>query len=353
MRQFKGEIAGKRLGDFNKYDNTLTKYEDRVKLVEESLYDGSFVHDFFATYFDTYYTVSPNQTGYLAEEDAVCKLIEILGTYILNANDVQSNRKIEYRFWKSEREYRDYKDSQNVGAITTDDSGREVEVVDMFVDKKAKNQKIVRPYSITSKDNKEISEIGQLTNAIDFMKSPAGIKSIKERVKSLLEDGVGSKEEQDKLTYILKNTERYVNAYAKDLRDAQLLIKKAIKRPIEFKAIMKGEGALDKLDAIDFMEEKDIRSLLPFLSEEDMMSDIGMIIHDLKELLKKSKLSDGESRVVALYEEGMRPSEIAEELNITKQSVKKMECRIAKKVVKTYEKQVEDYREQVRQKKVK
>ena len=119
MKQFKGTIADKKLSDFNQYDNKITKYEDRVKFVKEHLYTGESIHEFFSVYFSEYYDVSPSQDGYLAEEDAVCKLIEILGTYILSANDVESNRKIKYRFWKSEREYRDYKDPNNVNSLTT------------------------------------------------------------------------------------------------------------------------------------------------------------------------------------------------------------------------------------------
>jgi RNA polymerase sigma factor (sigma-70 family) len=317
------------------------------------LYDGEFVHEFFSTYFNNYYDVSPSQDGYLSEQDAVCKLLEILGTYILSANDVESNRKIEYRFWKSEREYRDYKESQSVGVTSTDDDGKEVEVIDMFVDRKNdRNHKIVQPYSVNSKDIKEIKEIRLLEDAINYLKSPKGLKDIQEHAKKLLEGGFGSEEERDKLKYIARNTERYINKYVKALRESQLLIKKAIKRPIEFKDVLKDEGVPNKLDAFDFMEVKDVQALLQFLSQEDMMTDIGILVYDLGQLLKATKLSSREQEIIDLLREGLKQSEIAEELGIKKQNVKTYMKRIAEKAVKAYEKQVESYRNEIRQKKV-
>lgn len=353
MKQFKGTIADKKLSDFNQYDNKITKHKERIEYVEGFLYEEGFVHEFFATYFNNYYGVSPSQDGYLAEEDAVCKLLDILGTYILGANDVESNRKIEYRFWKSEREYRDYKDSNNVSASTSDEGGNNIEVIDMFVDKKNdKNQKIVRGTTVNRKDIKEIPEIRQLEDAIDFLKSPKGLKSIKEHTQNLLEGGAINIEETDRLKYIAKNTERYISAYTKTLRDNQVAIKEVIKRPIKFSNVLKDEGAPNKLDAIDFMEENDIKALIPFLGQEDLMSDIGIIIYDLSKLLEQTKLSPREKSVVSMYKEGLKQIEIAEELGINKSSVRKMEYRIATKASQTYEKQVELHREEIRQKKV-
>jgi DNA-binding CsgD family transcriptional regulator len=353
VKQFKGTIANKKLSDFNQYDNSLTKYDDRANFVESFLYEDGFVHDFFAVYFRDYYTVSPSQDGFLAEEDAVCKLIDILGTYLLSANDVQSNRKIEYKFWKSEREYRDYKDSNNVSAITTDENGREVEVVDMFVDKKSKNQKIVRPISINSKDLKNISEIRALEDAIDYMKSPKGTKAMKEKALELLEAGVGTNDDQDRLKYIAKNTERYIARYVKSLREDQILIKKAITRPLDFKAVLKGEGVPHKLDALDFMEVNDVTVLLPYLYQEDIMTELGTIVYDLNVLINNTKLSSREQEIVGMLRNEYKQIEIAEALDIRKQNVKTYMKRIAEKVVKTYEKQVESYRNEIRQKKVK
>ena len=353
MKYFQGTIADKKLNDFNLYDNAITKHKDRISFVEESIYVDGFIHEFFSSYFSNYYTVSPSQDGYLAEEDSVCKLLDILGTYILNANDVTSNRKIEYKFWKSEKEYRDYKDSNNVSATSSDDDGKSVEVIDMFVDKKnSKNQKIVKGSSIQSRDLKEIKEIKALQLAIEYLKTPKGIKEVKDHATKIVEREDLENEHKDRFKYILKNTERYIDAYVKTLRDNQIIIKEAIRRPIVFKSIIDGKGAPNKLDAIDFMEESDVKAMFPYLGQEDLMTDIGIIVFDLNKLLDEVNLSPRERSVVEMYRENMKQVEIGEELDINKSSVRKMEYRIAKKVAKAYEKQVENQRDQIRQKKV-
>lgn len=342
MKQFKGKIADKKLSDFNQYDNKLTKHKDRIEYVEGFLYEEGFVHSFFSTYFNNYYAVSPSQDGYLAEQDSVCKLLEILGTYILNANDVESNRKIEYRFWKSEKEYRDYKQSQQSSLVSTTDDGKEVEVIDMFVDKKNdKNQKIVRQVSVTKKDIKEIDEIRHLENAIDYLKSPNGMKSIKEHAEKLLEGGHGSDDEQERLKYIFKNTERYIDRYAKALRESQVLIKKSIKRPIEFKNILKDEGVANKLDAFDFYDEACIKKMLPMIgNEEDLMSDIGILVYDLNQLLDEVEFSSRELGIIDLFRKGYAQKELADILCINKRTVSDTVSRIAQKVAKTYVKKL-------------
>ncbi|MFJ8247309.1 helix-turn-helix transcriptional regulator [Peribacillus asahii] len=354
MKQFKGEIGGKKLTDFNQFDNSLTKFQERLEFVTNNINgEDGFLHSFFAEYLNQYYDVSPSQDGYLAEETSVFKLLERLGTFLIEAPDSKSHRKVEYRFWVDEREYNKYKESDNkCESSMSNGEDNNVEIIDMFVDKKnEKNQKIVRNLSVNAKDIKEIKEIRSLQDAIDYLKSPKGIKDLKEHAQKLLESGAVEDEAVNRLKYIAKNTERYINSYVKELRESQVLIKKAIKRPIEFKNILKDEGVPNKLDVVDFMEKKEVEKLLEFLPNEDLMTDIGIIIYDLGQLLKATKLSSREEEIIQMLREGLKQSEIAEELGILKQNVKTYMKRIAEKVSKTYEKQVESYRDKMRQKK--
>lgn len=115
MKKFNGEIEGKKLSDFSldKLVNVKTLAE-RMDKVEELMYNEGHVHNFFTTYFNEYYNVSPNQTGYLSEETSISRMLEIVGTYLLSSSDVESERKIEYRFWKSERDFKKSMESENV-----------------------------------------------------------------------------------------------------------------------------------------------------------------------------------------------------------------------------------------------
>jgi len=349
VKYFSSSIADKRLSDFQKYDASLKKYDDRLELVLGLLNDeeGN-LHKFMTTYFAEYYDFSPAQTGYTAEQDAVCKTIEGLGTYLLNAKDIVTNRKVKYRFWKSEREFKQYKESTNVN-ISTLEAGMEegTEVIDMFFSHDDKNYKKDTNQRLFAKDLKEIVEIKTLQDGIDTIKTEHFIKQTEKYIDSVI-PSIEDEKDLAKLKSIRRNVENYVNKWASTMSDNQILIKEAIKRPIRFKNVLKDEGASNKLEDFDFMEEKEVKALIQSLSQGNLMEDFGILVYDLNCLIDKSNLSKREQEVVNLYREGLRQFELADELDISKQSIKKMEERIAKKVVKTYEKQIEQQRERIR-----
>lgn len=338
MKQFKGEIDGKKLTDFNHIDYKVSNLKDRLEHIDNRLEDN----EFFPTYFGEYYDVSPSQSGYLAEETSVCKSLEIMGTYIIDSKDVATNRKVEYRFWTDEKEFNEYKESKNVNATSSDSNNNSVEVIDMFVDRKSgKNQKVVRPVSITKKDIKEIPEVAEIEEAIKYLKTPKAVKEIKTHAQQMLEDGVGNADERNKIKYIARNTERYVDSYVKTLRENQVLIKRAIKVPLEFKSVTKEMDAPDKLDGIDFYDENIIKKVLPMIGrEEDLMSDIGIIIYDFLQFIKEVSFSPRETEVIDLFKAGYKQKELPDELGINKRTVSDTIGRIATKVAKAYVKKL-------------
>lgn len=339
MKYFNSSIGDKKLVDFrlDKLDNVKT-LEERMDKVTELICEDGETHEFFTTYFNEYYDVSPSQTGYLSEDMAVSKMLEIVGTYLLSSSNVESERKIEYKFWKSERDFKKSMESENVNAssLQKNVANNSVEVIDMFVDRKNdRNQKIVKDISVNTKDIKEIAEIRALEDAIDYMKSPKGIKAIKEKAQSVLESGNCKDGDEARLKYIVKNTERYVNRYAKTLRENQVLIKKAIKRPIEFKNVLKDEGCdTDWSSIIDFKNDKCVKVLLESLYKKDLHGDdFGLILWDLYEFLtKRIKLSKKESEVVGLLSIGYKQVDVSDKMGINKGGVSKIISRIVKKI---------------------
>lgn len=342
MRYFNGEIANKKLVDFNKYDNKITKVVDRISFVEDVLYEEGNLHEFFSTYFSEYYRVSPRQDDYLGEGDSVCKLLDILGTYILGANDIESHRKIEYRFWKNEREYRDYKDSENVSSSMTtndDDCKKDVEIVDMFVNPKSdKNQKIVKSTSINKRDIKEIAEIAELEKVINNLNSSAGQKAIKERCRAVIEGGYNIEEKElARLTQIEKNTDRFVAKYIANLRENQIAIKEAIRKPFEFKNTMEIK-ADDKLDIAHFSDITVNKRLLPMVAkDDDLMSELGLLVYDFKVLVNKiPNFTEREKEIIGLFKEGIKQKDMSKELGIDRRTVSDIVGRIANKIAKYY-----------------
>ncbi|MDY7043673.1 hypothetical protein RVS70_05580 [Virgibacillus sp. M23] len=342
MRSFNGTLAKHKLSDFNKYDNKLKTLQERLEFVEENLYYEESLNDFFAIYFNSYYNVSPNQNGYLAEEDAVCRLLDNLGTYIMKANDVESNRKVKYRFWVNEKEYRDYKESEN--KVVSSKEGSDVEVIDMFVNnKKDKNQKIVKGITIHKKDLKDIEEIRSLQNAIDYLCSKQGKNEVRKKSQCLQDLKL---EEKDKLRaeYIAKNTDNYIKSYVKNLKENQISIKEIVRRPITFKSIMRGDGAQNKLDAVDLLDKKHVKSLLELISYANLNTDAGMILSTVTDVLNSMDLKKRELDIIERFKKGSDRKETMKELNISRSNMNNVLNRIAVKFVSEYERQLEEIR---------
>lgn len=341
MRYFSSTIADKKLSDFQKYDATLTKYEDRLNLVKLLINDDNeLLHTFFTKYFDEYYDASPNQNGFLAEEDAVCKTVEGLGTYLLNSKDIQSNRKVVYRFWKTEKEYKNYKDSENVNESTIVGDSDNTEVIDMFINKDGKNHLKSKTINITKSDISDIKEVRELQDLIDKSKNESFIKSIEKRIDEIL-PLVNNERDLSRLKHIRANVERFVRSWVSNARENQVLIKKAIKRPFDFNGGTRLETMNNKLDTVDFYDEVIIKKLLPMIGrEEDLMSEIGIIIYDFNQLLDEVSFSPREMEVIGLFRGGYEQKELANLLGINKRTVSDTIGRIASKVAKYYVKKL-------------
>lgn len=338
MKQFRGTIAGKKLNDFRLDQlKAVPTLKERKGMVEDLIYEDGHVHDFFAEYFNTYYNPSLNQSEYLSEDTAVSKMLEIVGTYILSAKDIESERNIKYRFWKSERDYKKSMESENVNTSSLEKNmvDDKVEIIDMFVDKKNdKNQKLVKDISIQAKDLKEIKEIKKLQSVIDYLKSDKGVSDIKRKVDEII-DKVQSEDDLARLRHIQRNTERFLAQYVNNLKENQVLIKKAIRRPIEFKNVLKDEGCeTDWLNIIDLNNKKCIKILLGSLNQRNVHgNDLQLILWDLYEFITNDlKLSERELEIVELFAEGFKQVDIAKELNMSKTGVATLVSRIIKKI---------------------
>ncbi len=354
MKYFASSINGKTISDFQQYDARLNKFTDRLDLVNQMIIDeDGNLDEFFAVYFGQYYNPSPTQNGWMAEQDAVCKTVEGLGTYLLNSKDIQSNRKIKYRFWKSEREFKQYKESDNVNTSALEAGTEEgIDVIDMFYSNDDKNYKLATDQRLFAKDIKDVREIAVLQDAIERAKQESFVKSVEKKIDEILPI-IDDEKIVARLKKIRGNVQNYVTQWVRDMKDNQIAIKVAVKRPINNKNAMIGDGVPDKLDALDFMQKKDVEALLPFISSDDLMTDVGILAYDLNQLLDKTKLSTREQEIISMYRRGYSLKEIVEELSVKKQDVKTYARRISEKVVKTYEKQVSEYRDEQRQKKVK
>lgn len=342
MKYFGATIGGKKLSDFNKFDSGIKTFDERVSFIEEHLMDeNGNLHEFIETYFDEYYDSSPKQSGFLSEEDSVCKMLDINGTFLLSANDVQSNRKIEYKFWRSEKEFKDYKESQNTA--TVDDN---TEVINMFVDKKAKNGKIVRDIFVNAKDKKNIPEIAALEKAIKILEIPDTIRKMKEKAIQLSTIEWLNDNEKNKLRYIHKDTENYIKRYISELREEQLEIKRVLTVPLNFSNALRDSGVPNKLDIIDLLDKDHVKSLLDLMSFADDYSDAGMILSTMVDILSSISLTKREKETVELFIAGYDRKDAMNKMELKRNNMNNMMNRIAQKFVDQYEAELEYMRKE-------
>lgn len=338
MKYFGGSIADKKLSDFQKYDASITQYENRLELVVGMLNDeDGNLHEFLTTYFAEYYDVSPTQKGWMAEQDAVCRTLELLGTYLLNAKDIESNRKVVYRFWRSQREFKDYKESHNVN-FTTLETGLEegVEVIDMFYSPDDTNYREDDSQKLYAKDIKDIKEIAQLQDGIDIMKQDFYRKKVSTKIEKMLEMDI---DEKDKATLkrIYGNVDNYMNKWISELSDNQVLIKEAIKKPIRFKGTSGGGQGRSVTNSIELDDERVVAVLIANYEKANVVSDVGLLIEELDKVLADIHTLDKEElRVIDLFKKGYSRESIVKELGMQHYTMTRLMKRVSKKIAKRY-----------------
>lgn len=119
----------------------------------------------------------------VAEEDKVRRTLEMMGSKIISASDVESNRKIEYRFWQDDKEFRKYKESNNVVGTEVEGDSPDDEVVSL-VDLLSEDT-----YGISDDDKNEILDWSYVLDYKDKKQVRILLESVKEKsyVKGSLE----------------------------------------------------------------------------------------------------------------------------------------------------------------------
>lgn len=342
MRYFSSTIDNKTLADFQKYDSSIREFDNRLELVTSMINDeNGNLSEFFVKYFGEYYDVSPNQKGWLAEQDAVCKAVEGLGTYLLNAKDIQSNRKVKYRFWKSEKEYRKYAESNNINTSALEsDSDEGVDIIDLFYTNDDKNFKKTTEQRLFSKDIKNMPEIMDLEKGIKISKDESYIKRVERHLDDIIQT-ITDEKDLARLKSIRRNVPNYLQQWASSMSDNQLLIKEAITRPIRFKKISSGGGKLSShsgsiIEEKDFDNQEYVKSLLKNLNVENLTTDMGMDVYDLNKLIAKIEFDEGCQVVIDMLREGFSQNEICNILNVERYVVSRRITRISKQIVEYF-----------------
>lgn len=112
---FTGKINGYKINDFYKMlDKNITSLEERKKICDKIIETG-----FFDKYFDEYYNPISRQSKPLSEDNNVCRLLEMMGTYLL-----MSDESIELKDWYQNRDLiSKMLKEENLESLSNEDEG--------------------------------------------------------------------------------------------------------------------------------------------------------------------------------------------------------------------------------------
>ncbi|HLO11583.1 MAG TPA: hypothetical protein VK190_04940 [Pseudoneobacillus sp.] len=129
-----------------KIDYSKNNLEDRKQVVNELLNSG-----FYEGYFEEYFKVNINSGDYLSEHDNACSSLEKMANYLLNSAEVKEDKKeTEYIFYTDEEAFK--KAVYKEGYLDGINQGPEQENVIHFLKKENRNFKKDKTQTVKNSD---------------------------------------------------------------------------------------------------------------------------------------------------------------------------------------------------------
>lgn len=280
-----------------KLDYSILSTQERLKFVDKLLNSTDFYTKFYS---------NPNNSE--KNESIVSKSLEIMADYLMNG---------EGDFVVSKEVGENKRENVSLDEIVSSDSELYIESFkgNLY---KSKQQKL---YVKDFKD-KELEEVlGNYQKYKEFLQ--------KTRDKA-------QKDKDGKLKY---RCDKIIGSINQDMLD----VKNIIKKPINFKNISPTSPSIDWL-CCDYTNENQIKMLL-YIPEKNVNTDMGILTHDLSQMLLKANLTKTELKVINYIRKNSKltQSEIANDLgytqpyiNLTLHSVAKKIAEYNKKLAKKY-----------------
>lgn len=304
------------------------QYIDRVELNGDLFWDEIFEQKNEKR---SHINLSPNANEDLATDSNICKLLESLGTYILQP-DEEYRKKNKLKIYNNEEEFQK--------ALKKEKSyihkyGEQINEDDpMIILKSVQNIKLVPKRTI----NKEyINEHEELQCYQDLINHLNEIQKNKE-----LQNNINKKLNQNKNEGWFKYKCDYMKS---SLRSDMEYVQNSYNPLYIPKKLLKDNGAVtwDCLDVLDTTHVKPLLQLYREKEEYNFTSDIDCILYDLGRVLKKVKFTDKQKEVLDLWMKGGTIKNIAKELNKPTGKVCNFLDRIVNKIVEIYEEELEDW----------
>lgn len=344
FNNFYGKIDGKSIFNYqiDKDKYKLETVEERIEYIKELLnlqyIDGVELNEdlFWDEIFEqknekrSHINLSPNANEDLATDSNICKLLESLGTYILQP-DKEYRKKNKLKIYNNEEEFQKALKKEKSYVCRY---GEQINEDDpMIILKPVQNIKLVPKRTI----NKEyINEHEELRCYQDLINHLNEIQENKE-----LQNNINKKLNQNKNEGWFKYKCDYMKS---SLRSDMEYVQNSYNPLFIPKKLLKDNGAVtwDCLDTLDVTHVKPLLQLYREKEEYDFTSDIDCILYDLGQVLKKVKFTDKQKEVLNLWMKGDTVKNIAKELNRKLPSITGMLDTIVKNIVQAYEEELED-----------
>lgn len=332
--RFKGTLAGINVNDLGNLDYNIVNIKDRRRFIDDKInMVKPFLDEYFLNYkvkddndngeFEhiehtdrMYYNYKPNVDDELSEEINVCKYVQQYANYLLNSSDLPSEKKQQYNILTEEEFNKILKKEMAMQSNGQEnDNNNLMDVLDL----RPSNDYINMKHSITKADFKDIEIMDVL---IDYEKYKDHLKAEMEKIKS----GEGS--------YLDLYT---IRTLLSKINDDMLLSKiklKGIRNPAKR---LGDESPYNDFSTLDYSNPKHVLQILKYIkvcslrpdSESSHIGyDLGVAIEKLKE---EKKLNEVDIEIIECYNTGTYSySQIAEEINMSKQAVDKRLRKISK-----------------------
>lgn len=345
FNNFYGKIDNKGIYDYqiDKDKYKLETIEERIEYIKELLnlqyINGVELNGdlFWDEIFEqknekrSHINLSPNANEDLATDSNICKLLESLGTYILQP-DSEYRKKNKLKIYNNEEEFQKALKKEKSYVCRY---GEQINEDDpMIILKPVQNIKLVPKRTI----NKEyINEHEELQCYQDLINHLNEIQENKE-----LQNNINKKLNQNKNEGWFKYKCDYMKS---SLRSDMEYVQNSYNPLFIPKKLLKDNGAVtwDCLDVLDTTHVKPLLQLYREKEEYNFTSDIDCILYDLGRVLKKVKFTDKQKEVLDLWMKGGTIKNIAKELNKPTGKVCNFLDRIVNKIVEIYEKELEDW----------
>lgn len=342
MRSFRGELSGKKIGDFTKQiDFDELSLDKRVQNLHEILNTTEYkngrmgMDKFFEDYFNTedmgMFMVSPNTNGARSDNDFVCRQLEFMANYLLYSREnLQHNDECSYPIeTDNTKRKHQQKNSSLEGKKETNPQELERELRDEKLSQYLKQT----AFKIEEEDLEESDEIRELQDYIMMVrKKTIEDKKIKDRIKE------GTATKSDLETALISSKDRItMGRLMTNAKHTQLALKTSMRQPISFNNVesgrprytfwdntgyydANGEYVLISENKLELSNYKHVYQLIKYYSGlkevvgDDVDSDWRYLLWELEYLIDNTPLNDSERDIMVWVVDGVDDAEILERL---------------------------------------